>query len=110
MVQDLPPPKRRAGLKYDYAKGAEMTENLHDTTRNELATGHDWLNETLLIELDLSPEFSWGRLAETRMCQFESAMADEVVPDYSDEENKINSSVMSFYMVNEVYISSSDES
>jgi hypothetical protein len=87
-----------------------MNENLDEnlqTFRNPGAD--DWAGETCLIDMGLSMEFSWGRLAETRLMQFESAMTDPTIESSvdDDEDERVGAS---FYVIDEVYISSSEES
>jgi hypothetical protein len=87
-----------------------MNENLHESLRTSGNPGADnWAGEACLIDMGLSPEFSWGRLAETRLMQFESALADPTIEGSvdDDEDERVGAS---FYVIDEVYISSSEES
>jgi hypothetical protein len=96
-------------LNCEYAQWGCMNENLYEDLQTPSNDCADWAGESLLIELDLPPEFSWGRLAETRMIQFEAALTEEETQIYpGDEEDERASN--SFYVVDEVYIVSSEES
>jgi hypothetical protein len=87
-----------------------MNENLNENLRTSSNPGADsWAGEACLIDMGLCPEFSWARLAETRLMQFETAMTDpniECSVD-DDEDERVGAS---FYVIDEVYISSSEES
>jgi hypothetical protein len=87
-----------------------MNENLNENLRASATPGaNNWAGETCLIDMDLPPEFSWGRLAETRMMQFEAALSEETIESSADDDadEKVYAS---FYVVDEVYLSSSEDS
>jgi hypothetical protein len=87
-----------------------MNENLDEKLQTSgIPETDNWAGETCLIDMDLPPEFSWGRMAETRMMQFESALSDPTIESSADgdEDERFGAS---FYVVDEIYISSSEES